>query len=159
MCKSSLHITISSFILFLHSVVFTIMMLTSLPCLWVSHSLDYVLDFTDLVGCQQYSLLSWEDIAVGKVTFSEWSLSFIFSAVCSYMRKLHCLIYGNDTYILEDIQNLSGHGPGQLALGSPAWAGRLDQMTSRGPFPPQPFCDSVMGTILFWHAKTCFPYV
>lgn len=30
---------------------------------------------------------------------------------------------------------------GQLALGGPAGAGVLDQVTSRGLFQPQPFCD------------------
>ena len=37
--------------------------------------------------------------------------------------------------ILEDIQKPSADGPGQLALGGPAWAAGLDQMASRGPFP------------------------
>jgi len=112
-----------------------------------------------LVGCQQYCLLLWEDIAVGKVSFSEWSLLLIFSAVSSYMRKLHCITYGNDTYILENIQKLSGHGPGQPALGGPACAGGLDHMISRSPFPPQPFCDSMMGTVFFSDVqKNCFPY-
>ena len=41
-----------------------------------------------------------------------------------------------------NIQKLSGHGPGQLTLGGPAWAERLDQTTSRDPFQTQPFCDS-----------------
>lgn len=39
--------------------------------------------------------------------------------------------------ILGDIQKTSGHGPGQPALGSPAW------VISKGPFQPQLFCDSV----------------
>lgn len=51
---------------------------------------------------------------------SEWSLSLMFSAVCLYMRKLHCIIYGNDSYILVVTQKLSGHGPEQLILGGPA---------------------------------------
>lgn len=34
-------------------------------------------------------------------------------------------------------------GPGQLVLSHPAWGEELDQMTSRGAFEPQPFCDSV----------------
>ncbi len=42
-----------------------------------------------------------------------------------------------------EIQKVFGHGPGHLALCGPARAGRLDQMTSRGLFQPQPFCDSV----------------
>lgn len=35
------------------------------------------------------------------------------------------------------------HGPGQTALGQPVGAGGLDQVTSRDPFPPQPFCPAV----------------
>lgn len=46
--------------------------------------------------------------------------------------------------ILEDIQKPSEHSPGQWALGGHAGAGRLDQMASRGPWQPQPFCDSVI---------------
>lgn len=34
------------------------------------------------------------------------------------------------------------HGPGQLAVGGSAWAGRLDK-TSRGPFQPQLLCDTI----------------
>lgn len=46
--------------------------------------------------------------------------------------------------ILRDTQKLSRHGAGQPALGDPAWAEVLvDQMTSRGPCQPQPFCDFV----------------
>lgn len=33
--------------------------------------------------------------------------------------------------------------PGQLALGGPAWSGVLFLVISKGPFPPQPHCDSV----------------
>lgn len=43
----------------------------------------------------------------------------------------------------RDIPNMTGHSPGQPALGNPAWAGGLDQVTSRGPCQPQPVCDSV----------------
>lgn len=42
---------------------------------------------------------------------------------------------------LGDIQKPSGHSLGKLALGVPVWAEKLDQMNSRGPFQPQPFCD------------------
>lgn len=34
-----------------------------------------------------------------------------------------------------------GRAAGQPAPGSPAWAMRLDQVISRGPFQPQLFCD------------------
>ena len=45
--------------------------------------------------------------------------------------------------IPEGIQKLFGHSPGPPALGGPAWAGGgVDTMTSRGPFQPQPFCNS-----------------
>lgn len=40
------------------------------------------------------------------------------------------------------IQSMTA-GPGQPALGGPACAGQLNQMASRGLFPPQPSCDSV----------------
>ena len=42
-----------------------------------------------------------------------------------------------------DIPDLPGQGPVQPALGDPASAGGLDQMTHRGPFQPRTFCDSV----------------
>lgn len=37
----------------------------------------------------------------------------------------------------------SGYGLGQVSLGSSAWAGGLDKMTSRGSFQTQTVCDSV----------------
>jgi len=37
-----------------------------------------------------------------------------------------------------------GQGPVQPAVGDPALAGGLDQMTHRGPFQPLPFYDSVI---------------
>lgn len=43
--------------------------------------------------------------------------------------------------ILGDVQKLSGHDPGQLAVGGLAWAVGLDQMTYRAFFQPQPFYD------------------
>lgn len=43
-------------------------------------------------------------------------------------------IYLLNISILGDIQMPSGYGPGQLAVGGPARAGGLNQMTSRGPF-------------------------
>lgn len=45
--------------------------------------------------------------------------------------------------LLWDIQKPSGRSPGQLAVGDHAWAGELNQMTSRSSFQPQPVCDSV----------------
>jgi len=37
-----------------------------------------------------------------------------------------------------------------MDLGSPACVGRLNRMTSRGSFQPQPFCDSVIDFIFIW---------
>ena len=42
-----------------------------------------------------------------------------------------------------DIQDLPRQGPVQPAVGDPASAGGLDEVTHRGPFQPQTFCDSV----------------
>ena len=42
-----------------------------------------------------------------------------------------------------DIQNPPGCVPVPPALGVPAEAGGLDEIVSRGPFQPQPFCDCV----------------
>lgn len=49
--------------------------------------------------------------------------------------------------LLGQLQKLPGCGLEDPAVGGSAWAGRLDQMTSRGPFQPQPFCDSVLQTV------------
>lgn len=62
------------------------------------------------------------------------------------------------------VQKPSGHGPEQLALGSPAWTRGLDKVTSRGPFQPQPYCDSVtyifcMHTNMRVYICTCRLYV
>lgn len=43
--------------------------------------------------------------------------------------------------IHEDIQNSTGQNPGQAVLADPAWAERLDEVTFRGTFLPQPLCD------------------
>lgn len=40
-----------------------------------------------------------------------------------------------------------GHCPGKLALDSIAWAGWLDKTISRGPFQPEPFCDSKINNL------------
>lgn len=45
--------------------------------------------------------------------------------------------------LLGDIQEPSAYTPEQLDLGVPVPAVFLDQMVSRGPFEPQPFCGSV----------------
>lgn len=44
---------------------------------------------------------------------------------------------------LGGIQKPPGHGPGQVALGGPAWAQELDQITSRGRVQAQLLCESV----------------
>lgn len=51
-----------------------------------------------------------------------------------------CLEYGNALPVIlhfttggNQIYFWAGHSPEQSALGGPAWAGHLDQMTSRGP--------------------------
>jgi len=43
-----------------------------------------------------------------------------------------------------DIQDPTGRGPVQPAVGDPASAGGLDWVTHRGPFQPLPLCDSVI---------------
>ena len=50
---------------------------------------------------------------------------------------------GCEVPILGDTPKMPGHGAGQPALGDPAWAGWLGQMTSRSPCQAQPFCDFV----------------
>ena len=54
------------------------------------------------------------------------------------LRSLHPWRYSKAT----------GHGPGQPALGGPAWAWGLDKMASRGPFQPQPFRNPVILWVL-----------
>jgi len=49
-----------------------------------------------------------------------------------------------DSPFSGDVQNPPGQGPVQPAVGDPALPGGLDQMIHRGPFPPLPFCDSVV---------------
>lgn len=64
---------------------------------------------------------------------------------------------------LDTLQKPTGHGSIQTALGSPAWAGGLDELISRGSCQPQPFSDS--GTLWFpasdWsiNAKSSFFYL
>lgn len=45
--------------------------------------------------------------------------------------------------ILGDIKKPYGHAPGQLAVGGSASMAGLEQMTSCGPFQPQPLCNPV----------------
>lgn len=47
-----------------------------------------------------------------------------------------------DSLLLGEIYKSSGHGPGQRALGGPAWGGGLDQGTSRDAFQLHLFCDA-----------------
>lgn len=44
---------------------------------------------------------------------------------------------------LGNIQNPCGHGAGQSTLRGPSLLEMLEQMNSRGPLWPKPFCDSV----------------
>lgn len=46
-------------------------------------------------------------------------------------------------YILGDTLNPRRQGAEEPGLGDLAWAGGLNQMTSRGPFHPQLFHDSI----------------
>jgi len=62
---------------------------------------------------------------------------------------------GAGVSIRGDIHNKpSGHGPRRPTVGGPAGALRsgLDQTTSRGPFQPQPFCDSVRANCVDMHS-------
>lgn len=54
-------------------------------------------------------------------------------------------------FLIRDIQNSPGLGPGEPLLGGPAWTGRLVKMTFRGLFQTQPPCNSV----LFWGYCVC----
>lgn len=49
------------------------------------------------------------------------------------------------------LRNCWTHCPGQVPLSDPAWAGSLNQMTSRGPFQPQSF-------LLHWKLWIFFSY-
>ena len=57
-------------------------------------------------------------------------------------RKFHLNMRKNS--FPGDIQTPPGCVPVPPALGVPAQAGGLDEMISRGPFQPPPFCDSVI---------------
>jgi len=57
-------------------------------------------------------------------------------AVAQVAQKLWDLLFG-------DLSKPPGHGPGHPALGVPARAG-IGADGPRGPFPPQPFCDSML---------------
>lgn len=50
--------------------------------------------------------------------------------------------------LLVDLQNPPGHGPGQLAVGVPAW-GEVRPDGPRGLFQPQPLDDSVKSPGIF----------
>ena len=50
--------------------------------------------------------------------------------------------------IFGDTQNLTGHGPGQPAVADPALSRGLALTISPSPLPPQPFCDSGLGSHL-----------
>lgn len=58
--------------------------------------------------------------------------SFHIVRMTKQTRALVAQEYG--TFVIGDIPKPSGHGPGQLLLGGPAWAGRLVYMTFTSPF-------------------------
>jgi len=49
---------------------------------------------------------------------------------------------------LGDTQNPTGHGPGQLVVGDPAWSRGVGLDDLRGAFPPPPFCKNVCYSML-----------
>jgi len=54
--------------------------------------------------------------------------------------------------IFRGAQNLTGDGPGHPAVADPALSRGLVSTTSVGPFPPQPLCDSGLGShLLLFH--------
>lgn len=54
-------------------------------------------------------------------------------------------------FILGDIQKLPADDPWKTALHDRIWARVLNKMSSRGTFPPQPFCNSVILRIIQLH--------
>lgn len=46
--------------------------------------------------------------------------------------------------VYSNAQKLTGHCPGQLAVGGLTWAGTFEQVTSWDPFPTQSFWDSMI---------------
>lgn len=86
----------------------------------------------------------------GSVWISENTFFFFFLTVkvTVHWQFVH-RVYG--VSILGDIQKLLGHGTRQPALVGPAWAGRLDSMTSSGPFQPLPLCKKILAQVYLFH--------
>jgi len=62
------------------------------------------------------------------------------------MKKRFCVVrvVKHWSRLLRDIENMTGHGPEQLALADPAQSrAGLDWMSSRGTCQPQPCCSSI----------------
>lgn len=59
---------------------------------------------------------------------------------------------------LEVLEKPPGRGPEQPALDGPAEAEELDQMTSRGPIQPQPFCEERCKLVTMWKEKRYFAF-
>lgn len=66
-----------------------------------------------------------------------------FSFVSFHEQMVQIAWRGCGVSILGELQKPSRHGLRQLVLGDPASAVWLEQMTSKGTFQPQPFCDSL----------------
>jgi len=72
-----------------------------------------------------------------KVKYRKFHLNFYH---CKGDQELvHFSLRGCGISIRGDTQKLSGHIPGQPSVTS-YWSRVLDQMTSKDPFQPQPFC-------------------
>lgn len=86
--------------------------------------------------------------------FSLFSVNYILQILllCEKNNGQHYSSYCSGVNILGNIQKPSGYSLGQLTVFGSGWAWWLDQMTSRGPFQPQPYSDSVniSNSFCFW---------
>lgn len=63
---------------------------------------------------------------------------------CEVEKTLAQVVQSSWVFLHGDLQKLSGHHPGQAALGCSVWPVGLDQMVSRGPFQSQTVCNSAI---------------